>query len=55
MTKRLIKRALVSVYEKTGLIELGEALQSAGVEILSTGSTAATLREAGVSVTDVST
>jgi phosphoribosylaminoimidazolecarboxamide formyltransferase/IMP cyclohydrolase len=55
MTKKLIKRALVSVYDKTGLIELGTALQSAGVEVLSTGSTAATLREAGISVTDVST
>jgi phosphoribosylaminoimidazolecarboxamide formyltransferase/IMP cyclohydrolase len=37
MTKKLIKRALVSVYDKTGLIELGNALQNAGVEILSTG------------------
>ena len=55
MTKKLIKRALVSVYDKTGLIELGKALQGAGVEILSTGSTAATLRESGISVTDVST
>jgi phosphoribosylaminoimidazolecarboxamide formyltransferase / IMP cyclohydrolase len=55
MTKKLIKRALVSVYDKTGLIELGNALQSAGVEILSTGSTAATLRESGINVIDVST
>ena len=55
MTKKLIKRALVSVYDKTGLIELGKALQNAGVEILSTGSTAATLRESGINVTDVST
>jgi phosphoribosylaminoimidazolecarboxamide formyltransferase/IMP cyclohydrolase len=55
MTKKLIKRALVSVYDKTGLIELGTTLQNAGVEILSTGSTAATLRESGINVTDVST
>ena len=55
MTKKLIKRALVSVYDKTGLIELGKALQGAGVEIISTGSTAATLRESGINVIDVST
>jgi len=55
MTKKLIKRALVSVYDKTGLIEIGNALQSAGVEILSTGSTAATLRGSGINVIDVST
>ena len=54
MTKKKITRALVSVYDKTGLVELGKSLQSAGVEILSTGSTAATLRDAGVAVTDVS-
>jgi len=48
-------RALVSVYDKTGLVELGKSLDSAGVEILSTGSTAATLRDAGVKVIDVST
>jgi phosphoribosylaminoimidazolecarboxamide formyltransferase/IMP cyclohydrolase len=55
MTKKKITRALVSVYDKTGLVELGKSLHSAGVEILSTGSTAATLRAAGVAVTDVST
>jgi phosphoribosylaminoimidazolecarboxamide formyltransferase/IMP cyclohydrolase len=54
MTKKKIIRALVSVYDKTGLVELGKSLHSAGVEILSTGSTAATLRDAGVAVTDVS-
>ena len=54
MTKKIIKRALVSVYDKTGLVELGHALQKAQVEILSTGSTAATLRDAGIAVTDVS-
>ena len=55
MTKKKIKRALVSVYDKTGLVELGKILHAAGVEILSTGSTAATLRDAGVEVIDVST
>ena len=55
MTKKKITRALVSVYDKTGLVELGKSLHSAGVEILSTGSTAATLRDAGVAVIDVST
>ena len=54
MTTKKITRALVSVYDKTGLVELGKRLDSAGVEILSTGSTASTLREAGVAVTDVS-
>ena len=54
MTTKKITRALVSVYDKTGLVELGKSLDSAGVEILSTGSTASTLREAGVAVTDVS-
>ena len=55
MTKKKIMRALVSVYDKTGLVKLGKSLDSAGVEILSTGSTAATLRDAGVKVIDVST
>ena len=53
--KKKITRALVSVYDKTGLVELGKSLHAAGVEILSTGSTAATLRDAGVKVIDVST
>jgi phosphoribosylaminoimidazolecarboxamide formyltransferase/IMP cyclohydrolase len=43
----------VSVYDKTGLAELGAALSQAGVEVVSTGSTAARLREAGVAVTPV--
>jgi len=50
-----ITRALISVYDKTGLVELGKSLHAAGVEILSTGSTAQTLRDAGIKVTDVST
>ncbi|HVW81708.1 MAG TPA: bifunctional phosphoribosylaminoimidazolecarboxamide formyltransferase/IMP cyclohydrolase [Mycobacteriales bacterium] len=51
--KRPIKRALVSVYDKTGLDELGKALAAAGVEVVSTGSTAARLLDAGVPVTPV--
>ncbi|MCA0295941.1 MAG: bifunctional phosphoribosylaminoimidazolecarboxamide formyltransferase/IMP cyclohydrolase [Actinobacteria bacterium] len=48
-----IRRALVSVYDKTGLVELGRALVDAGVEIVSTGSTASTLSNAGLPVTPV--
>ena len=47
-------RALVSVSDKTGLLDLGRALVGYGIEIVSTGSTAQQLREAGISVTDVS-
>ena len=53
--KKAIRRALISVYEKDRLLEVGKALQAAGVEIVSTGSTAQTLSAAGVSVTEVST
>lgn len=52
--RKRIRRALVSVYDKTGLIELGTALSKANVEILSTGSTAKTLQGAGIAVTEVS-
>ena len=48
-----IRRALVSVYDKTGLIELGQVLVAAGVELVSTGSTASTLANAGLPVTPV--
>jgi phosphoribosylaminoimidazolecarboxamide formyltransferase/IMP cyclohydrolase len=48
-----VKRALVSVYDKTGLEELGQGLAAAGVQVVSTGSTAAKLREVGVDVTPV--
>jgi phosphoribosylaminoimidazolecarboxamide formyltransferase/IMP cyclohydrolase len=48
-----IRRALVSVFDKTGLPELGRALAAAGVEVLSTGGTARTLGEAGVAVVPV--
>ena len=52
-TKRPIRRALVSVYDKTGLVELAKSLGEAGVEIVSTGSTAKQIAEAGVDVTPV--
>lgn len=48
-----IRRALVSVYDKTGLVELVTALHAAGVELVSTGSTAARIADAGVPVTKV--
>ena len=53
-SRKPIRRALVSVYEKNRLLELGKCLHEAGVEILSTGSTAKTLHAAGISVTEVS-
>ncbi|MGE3467211.1 MAG: bifunctional phosphoribosylaminoimidazolecarboxamide formyltransferase/IMP cyclohydrolase [Pyrinomonadaceae bacterium] len=52
---RQIKRALISVSDKTGLDVLGTALAERGVEIISTGGTAKALRNAGFTVTDVST
>ncbi|WP_307793852.1 bifunctional phosphoribosylaminoimidazolecarboxamide formyltransferase/IMP cyclohydrolase [Actinotalea soli] len=52
-TRRPLRRALVSVYDKTGLAELATALHAAGVEIVSTGSTAGRIAEAGVPVTRV--
>ena len=52
--RKPIRRALVSVYDKNRLIEIGNALTAAGVEILSTGSTAKNLAEAGIAVTEVS-
>ena len=52
MTK--IRRALISVSDKTGVVEFGRGLAAEGVEILSTGGTARALREEGVTVIDVS-
>jgi phosphoribosylaminoimidazolecarboxamide formyltransferase/IMP cyclohydrolase len=49
-----VRRALISVSDKTGLLDLAGALAAAGVEIVSTGSTASTIRDAGHDVTDVS-
>jgi phosphoribosylaminoimidazolecarboxamide formyltransferase / IMP cyclohydrolase len=48
-----IGRALISVHDKTGVVDLARALATLGVEILSTGGTARLLREAGVGVRDV--
>jgi phosphoribosylaminoimidazolecarboxamide formyltransferase / IMP cyclohydrolase len=53
MTKLPISRALISVYDKSGLEELARALHDAGVEIVSTGSTAARISAAGLPVTKV--
>jgi phosphoribosylaminoimidazolecarboxamide formyltransferase/IMP cyclohydrolase len=48
-----IRRALISVSDKTGLLELATALSEAGVSIVSTGSTASSIRDAGIEVTEV--
>ena len=54
MTDRLpIRRALVSVYDKTGLAEVGRALADAGVELVSTGGSHRLLTEAGIDVVEV--
>jgi phosphoribosylaminoimidazolecarboxamide formyltransferase / IMP cyclohydrolase len=49
-----VRRALISVSDKTGVADFAKGLAETGVEILSTGGTAAALREAGLEVTDVS-
>ncbi len=54
MTTVKIKRALLSVSDKTGLADLGKALADKGVELVSTGGTAKALRDAGLAVRDVS-
>ncbi len=51
---RPIRRALLSVTDKTGLVEFAQALAGYGVELVSTGGTARTLREAGLGVQDIS-
>lgn len=51
--QRPIRRALISVFDKTGLEEFAQSLASAGVEIVSTGSTASTIAQTGVKVTKV--
>ena len=53
MTRVPIRRALISVYDKAGLGELARSLHAAGVEIVSTGSTADTISAVGVPVTRV--
>ena len=54
MSEVKIGRALLSVSDKSGLVELGEALARHGVELVSTGGTAKALREAGLTVSDIS-
>jgi phosphoribosylaminoimidazolecarboxamide formyltransferase/IMP cyclohydrolase len=54
MTDIPLRRALISVSDKTGLVEFATALAARGVTLLSTGGTAAALRDAGLQVTDVS-
>src|ERR1041385_7384728 len=49
-----IQRALLSVFDKTGLVPFAKVLAAAGVELISTGGTAKALREAGLKVTDLS-
>jgi phosphoribosylaminoimidazolecarboxamide formyltransferase / IMP cyclohydrolase len=53
--RRPLRRALISVYDKTGLTELARGLHDAGVALVSTGSTASRIAEAGVPVTPVET
>ncbi len=50
----MVKRALLSVSDKTGIAEFARGLESLGVKIISTGGTAKILRDAGIEVTDVS-
>ncbi|QNA85893.1 bifunctional phosphoribosylaminoimidazolecarboxamide formyltransferase/IMP cyclohydrolase [Sphingomonas sp. So64.6b] len=54
MTSIPIRRALLSVSDKTGIIDLGQALARHGVELVSTGGTAKALRDAGLDVRDIS-
>ena len=51
--ERTIRRALLAVYDKTGVVELARALRQLDVELVSSGGTAAALREAGLEVTQV--
>ncbi|MCZ6757118.1 MAG: bifunctional phosphoribosylaminoimidazolecarboxamide formyltransferase/IMP cyclohydrolase, partial [Bacteroidetes bacterium] len=50
-----VRRALLSVFDKSGIVDLGRALHGHNVELISTGGTARALTEAGLPVTDVST
>jgi phosphoribosylaminoimidazolecarboxamide formyltransferase/IMP cyclohydrolase len=54
MTDITIRRALLSVSDKTGIVEFGRALADKGVELVSTGGTAKALRDAGLAVKDIS-
>ena len=50
----LVKRALLSVSDKTGLVDFAKGLAGLGIEMISTGGTAKALREAGLKVKDIS-
>jgi len=52
--RKTVRRALISVYDKSRLEEIGKVLSTAGIQIVSTGSTAKTLSAAGIEVTEVS-
>ena len=54
MTEITIKRALLSVSDKAGIVDLGKALAAKGIELVSTGGTAKALRDAGLEVRDIS-
>ncbi|MDE8491774.1 bifunctional phosphoribosylaminoimidazolecarboxamide formyltransferase/IMP cyclohydrolase, partial [Klebsiella pneumoniae] len=54
MTTISIRRALLSVSDKTGIVDLARSLAETGVELVSTGGTAKALREAGLTVRDIS-
>jgi phosphoribosylaminoimidazolecarboxamide formyltransferase / IMP cyclohydrolase len=54
MTQAPVRRALLSVSDKTGLVDFGRTLAERGIELVSTGGTAKALREAGLTVRDVS-
>lgn len=51
--RRPLRRALISVFDKTGIVDLARTLADNGVEIVSTGSTGSTIRDAGIAVTEV--
>ena len=55
MTFRPIRRALLSVHDKAGLVDFARGLAEKGVELVSTGGTAAAMRDAGLPVVEVST
>src|SRR5580692_7759637 len=54
MSLRPIRRALLSVFDKAGLVDFATTLNGMGVQLISTGGTARALRDAGLAVTDVS-
>ena len=53
MSTTQVRRALLAVYDKAGVVAFGQALRELGVQLVSSGGTAATLRDAGIEVTEV--